>query len=461
LDLRRYSRVLTPLIAFSVLGIALALSGSSVGADGSSSQVGSGGNVFPLKVSESGRYLVDQRNVPFLMVGDSPQALIGNISVSDAETFIASRKAAGINTLWINLLCVQYTACRADGTTFDGIAPFTTTQDLSTPNEAYFARADAMISLAEKYGMLVFLDPIETGGWSQVIRDNGVSKDYAYGRYVGERYREFPNVIWFNGNDYQDWHDPELDAGVLAVARGIRSAQPNRLQTVQLNFDVSGSLDNRKWRNVIDLDAAYSYFPTYEQILKDYNRSNIPVFMAEAVYEFENIGSHEPGIPLTLRRQTYWSFLSGTTGQLYGNYYTWRFENGWKSHLDTPGSAQFGYAARLFATRAWHRLVPDQKHVVVTSGYGAFGSWDYATASATPNGTLAIAYMPTARTISVDMGKLAGTARAQWFDPTNGKYSDVSGSPFANAGTRSFTPPAKNSRGDSDWVLVLSASTRS
>ena len=150
LNLRRYSGVLTTLIAFAVLGTALASSGSSVGADLSSSQLDSSGYVFPLKVSESGRYLVDQRNVPFLMVGDSPQSLIGNISVSDAEKFIASRKAAGINTLWINLLCVQYTACRADGATFDGIAPFTTPQDLSTPNEAYFARADAMISLAEK-----------------------------------------------------------------------------------------------------------------------------------------------------------------------------------------------------------------------------------------------------------------------------------------------------------------------
>ena len=253
------------------------------------------------------------------------KSLIGNVSVSDAEKFIASRKAAGINTLWINLLCVQYTGCRSDGTTFDGIAPFTTPQDLSTPNEAYFARADAMISLAEKYGILVFLDPIETGGWLQVLRDNGVSKDYAYGRYVGERYRRFPNVIWFSGNDFQDWRDPALDAGVLAVARGIRSTEPSRLQTVELNFDSSGSLDDRRWRNLIDLDAAYTYSPTYAQVLNDYNRSNIPVFMVEAVYEFENIGTHEPGTPLTLRRQAYWSFLSGTTGQLYGNGYTWRF----------------------------------------------------------------------------------------------------------------------------------------
>src|SRR5262245_37322646 len=444
--MRRYSVVSTTLFACAVLAIALALVGSSIGADRSSAQAGrssaqaaSAAHVFPLKVSESGRYLVDQRNVPFLMVGDSPQALIGNISVSDAEKFIASRKAAGINTLWINLLCVEYTACRADGTTFDGIAPFTTPKDLSTPNEAYFARADAMISLAEKYGMLVFLDPIETGGWLQVIHDNGVAKDYAFGRYLGERYRKFENVIWFNGNDYQDWRDPDLDAGVLAVARGIRSAQPKRLQTVELNFDVSSSLDNRRWRNLIDLDAAYTYLPTYEKILQDYPRTNIPIFMVEAVYEFENIGTHEPGTPLTLRRQAYWSFLSGTTGQLYGNKYTWQFLSGWKSHLNTPGSVQFVYAARLFAKRPWYRLVPDLKHKVVTSGYGTSGTFDYVTAAATPSGTLAIAYLPTARPISVDMGQLAGTVRAQWFDPTNNKYSNVSGSPFANSGPRSFT----------------------
>ena len=54
---------------------------------------------------------------------------------------------------------------RADGTTYDGIAPFTTPGDLSTPNEAYFARADAWSRLAAKYGIDVFLDPIETAGW--------------------------------------------------------------------------------------------------------------------------------------------------------------------------------------------------------------------------------------------------------------------------------------------------------
>src|SRR5262245_49056012 len=34
---------------------------------------------YPLKASANNRYLVDQNDVPFLMVGDSPQALIGKL----------------------------------------------------------------------------------------------------------------------------------------------------------------------------------------------------------------------------------------------------------------------------------------------------------------------------------------------------------------------------------------------
>jgi hypothetical protein len=55
------------------------------------------------------------------------------------------------------------------------------------------------------------------------------------------------------------------------------------------------------------------------------------------------------------------------------------------------------------------------------------------------------------------MSKLAGLTTARWYDPTNGKYVKVSGSPFANSGNRQFTPPGGNSAGDGDWILVLEA----
>jgi hypothetical protein len=56
------------------------------------------------------------------------------------------------------------------------------------------------------------------------------------------------------------------------------------------------------------------------------------------------------------------------------------------------------------------------------------------------------------------MSKLASMATARWYDPTNGQYVDIDGSPFANMESKEFTPPGYNSSGDGDWVLVLEAS---
>ena len=47
-------------------------------------------------------------------------------------------------------------------------------------------------------------------------------------------------------------------------------------------------------------------------------------------------------------------------------------------------------------------------------------------------------YLPSVRSITVEMSKLAGPATARWYDPTNGSYSAVSGSPIANANRHQF-----------------------
>ena len=421
--------------------------------------------VYPLKVSSNRRYLVDQRNVPFLITGDSPQAMIGNLSVKDARAYIDNRKAAGFNSLLVDMLCEEYTGCRDDGTTFDGIKPFTTPGDLSTPNPSYFSRADAMIHLMTEAGMVVFLDPIETGGWLDVLRENSVAKAYAFGQFIGKRYKNVPNIIWWSGNDFQTWRSESDDSKVLAVAKGIQSVDRSHIQTVLLDYWESGSLDDSRWRSVVKLDAAYTYYSTYARVLKEYNRKTfMPVFMAEAGYEFEkNARFISYGDPRILRRQSYWSLLAGAAGQFYGNRYTWPFRDGWKSHVDTPGSVQMGYLVKLFAGRAWFRLVPDQAHKIVTAGYGTYttkssvGSSDYVTTAATRDGTLAMSYLPSGGTIAVNVARLAGRVRARWYDPANGAYSPVSGSPFPNSGSVSLTAPGTNADGDRDWVLVLTA----
>ena len=217
--------------------------------------------------------------------------------------------------------------------------------------------------------------------------------------------RSSPNIVWLSGNDFQTWKNKADDDVVTAVARGIRSEDKRHLQTVELNYFVSSSLDDARWRPIVNLNSVYTYSPTYAELLKQYFRpDHIPNILIEANYEMEN---HYTG-PQTLRRQEYWAMLSGAAGQFWGNKYTWQFTSGWQGHLATAGSRQLGYATSVFSRLPWYELVPDRDHTVVTSGYGAFSDEgdvnvnDFAAAARTPDGRFVVVYMPTGRTITVD-----------------------------------------------------------
>ncbi|MBS0560683.1 MAG: DUF4038 domain-containing protein [Proteobacteria bacterium] len=447
---------------------------------------------YPLRPGPTGRYLVDRNGTPFLMIGDAPQAAIAKLSPDEADAFMANRARYGVNTLWMSLLCNQAEDCRADAATADGIAPFLEPDDLATPNEAYFARADALVRRAGAYGMTVLLDPIETSGWLPVLRANGLDKAFAYGRYLGTRFAGTANIIWMSGNDFQTWTDPADDRLVQAVARGIRSVDREHLQTAELNYTSSGTLDDESWAPLIGLDAAYTYLPAFAQVMKEYGRPDFrPVFLVESNYEFEHLPFTDGGSPPNMRRQNYWAMLSGATGAVYGSGYDWRLRPGWKDHLDTQGIRELRLLKAFFSSRRWFDLVPDRDHATLTSGYGWLDAWKgglfvhsadwphwasrladsirrrtdlgsiaangYVAAARTPDGTLAVAYLPEARRVTVDMGRLARPARARWFDPTDGTYRDAAAGAVPNSGERTFRPPGKNAAGDEDWVLVLEA----
>lgn len=413
---------------------------------------------YPLKIGPTGRYLVDSRGKPFLLAGESPQAMMVNISEADAEAFFANRAAHGFNAAWINLICETYTGGRQDGSTIDGLKPFEAQDDFSRPVDAYFAHCDRIIRLAGKYHTVVFLDPAETGSFLAVMRKNGVEKCRNYGRYLGRRCAHFDNIVWMHGNDYFK-PTPEDDALVLAIAQGIRDFDRRHIHTGELDAGDNGNaIADPRWAAFVDLNAAYTYGPTYVPILRAYDEQDrAPTFLVESGYEFEHLAPADDGSPHQLRVEEYQAALSGSTGQLYGNGYTWPFKPGWKTKLDTPGAIQFGYLQRLLRPRRWWDLVPDEQHTLVTSGFGTFGTYDYVTAAASPNGSLALIYMPTARTITVDMSRFRAPVAATWYDPAAGRCSPAAAGRLANAGSRTFTPPGDyaDGAGSSDWVLVL------
>jgi hypothetical protein len=415
---------------------------------------------YPLKIGPTGRYLVDRAGRPFLIAGESPQAMMVNCSEDDAELFFKNRHSHGFNAAWINLICSTYTGGRPDASTFDRLHPFKTPGDFSQPNEDYFARCDRIIRIAAKYQTLVMLDPAETGSFLEVMQKNGVEKCRAYGRYLGKRYEKFDNILWFHGNDYAN-HTPENDKLATAIAAGIREFDDRHLHTIEIDWGgtYATSLDDERWAPLVGLSAAYTYKPVYLPILKDYNRKTdhrVPTFMVESSYEFEHLSGAQLGTPHQLRMQEYTANLSGATGQMYGNKFTWPFLPGWKSQLDTPGATQMKHVQALFEPRRWFELVPDQDHTLVTDGYGKFGEFDYVSAARTPDGRLAIVYIPDRRTISIDMSKLSRTIIARWYDPAAGKFSAADAPRLGKTG-RQFSTPGDNADGpgNQDWVLVL------
>ena len=418
-------------------------------------------STFPLKVSTNGRYLAGQDDKPFLMMGDCPQGGMVGLSVSDANYFFANRASYGINTVWINLLSGTTFGGRSDFSTYDGILPFTALNDYATPNPAYFSRVDAILDAAANNGIAVWLNPAETIDSLSVMLSNGINKCYDFGKYLGNRYKNFDNIVWAPGNDFQTWSDPSHTAVVHAVASGIKQTDSRHLHTVMLDGPISSSTDNGAWSDLLDFNSAYTYFPTYAEVVTDYDLSPTrPVIMCESCYEFENGADAE-----RLRREIYWTFLSGGRGYIYGNGYVWPITSSWKSHLNTTGIAQLAYCRDLLQSRAWHTLAPDQAHTLVTAGFGTYSSGgtmyssistnDYATAARNTDGTLALIYVPTARTITIAMTAFSGPVNGRWYDPTTGTYQAIIGSPFLNVGSLAFSTPGTHSDGASDWVLVL------
>src|SRR4029453_14012552 len=201
-----------------------------------------------------------------------------------------------------------------------------------------------------------------------------------------------------------------------------------------------------------------TYQATHRNVLDGYNvNPPRPVFIGETGYELESIPVFGTA-PRNLRAQEYWTLLSGATGHVYGHKCPWGLFNGWQNHLDSPGAIQMAYLMALFSPRRWYDLVPDQFHTFVTEGIGTYETQDYVTAAKTPDGTLAMAYVPSTRTLTVNMSAMAGATTARCYDPADGSFVAIPGSPFPASGSRDFTTPPDNNAdgpGNTDWVLVL------
>jgi hypothetical protein len=448
---------------------------------------------FPLAVRPGKRYLEDAAGKPFLIQGDAAWSLIAQLRRDDVELYLNDRRARGFNAILVELIEHRYST-NPPANAY-GQLPFLTSGNYSTPNEEYFAHADWVLHRAADKGFLVLLTPSYTGfgggasGWYQEMKANGPARLQEYGRYLGQRYRDFNNIIWVEGGDY---NPPDKNL-VRAIADGIRELAPQTLHTAHCAPDTS-AIEYWGGEHWLGLNSIYTYGAVFSAAVKEYARGEgwlwrllgheqrlwrffgrepppprMPFFLIESAYENEHDATSQ-----RLRTQAYHAVLSGAAGQVFGNNPIWHFDGPgpfpirvtWRDALGSRGAQSMTHLRNLLEGFSWWLLEPDMDNTFLTDGFGA--GYDRAVAARAADRSLAIVYLPTARPIKLDLEQLAGPrVAARWYDPADGVVSEVTGSPFPAAGSKSFEPKTGgdgfgdwvNADGFGDWVLVLEATS--
>ncbi len=402
------------------------------------------GGIFPLSMSDG--MLRTNAGDPFLIIGDSPWSLIVGPDTTGADKYLDNRKKMGVNSLIMNLVETYFNG----PLNAYGDQPFLTPGDFTTPNPAYFDHVDYVLGKALEKGFEVFLCPAYLGfddgkdheeGWYKAVIDNGPENMYMYGKYIGQRYKDYGNIVWVMGGDCAPGE--ALDE-IRAMVKGIEESAGSQIFSVHNGRFQSGITEYpiEKW---VDLNTTYADKSETANLLKeDYDR-RFPFFYIEGTYEFDN-SSEE-----SIRSQMYLPVLMGANGFFYGNASLFEFKTGWDDSqvLESQGSGDLHRFAELFNSSAWYHLRPDIDHTLLINGAGDLQGGNYAAAAITEDSSSAVIYVPDDRKLSIDLTRISGSrTHILWYDPSNGNKID--GSIVNDLPSLTLYPPAEN-----DWVLLL------
>jgi hypothetical protein len=117
--------------------------------------------------------------------------------------------------------------------------------------------------------------------------------------------------------------------------------------------------------------------------------------------------------------------------------------------MNNSGSVSMDYLQRLFRSRTWQLLIPDFDNHLITSGYGTWGKKDHVASAVTSDRITIIAYLPSNRTVTLNMTGINGDkAKCWWYNPSDGKATEIG--IFKTSGNHRFEPPSAG-----DWLLVI------
>ena len=401
-----------------------------------------------LVVSENHRYLQHENGTPFFWLGDTGWLLPERLNRDEAEFYLSECSKRAYNVVQIQ------TIDRVPSINFYGQSSMPDGFNFKDINKkgvyGYWNHLDFIIKAAEKKGIYIGMDCI----WGGLVGDGKMSvKDaQAYGKFLAERYKDAPNIIWFIGGDIRGDVKTEVWE---ALAISIKTVDKNHLMT----FHPRGRTSSATWFNDADWldfnmfqsghrrygqrkgDGDYTIAENTEEdnwlyVEKSHALKTMkPIIDGEPSYEDIPQGLHEEfevrWNDNDVRRYAYWSVFAGSFGHTYGHNSIMQFykpgvnasffpKKYWYDSLQDPGYNQMKYLKALMLAFPFFDRIPDQSIIAGQNGER------YDRAIATRGNDYLLVYNYSARPMQIYLSKISGAKKnCWWFNPKNGELQFI------------------------------------
>jgi hypothetical protein len=307
-----------------------------------------------------------------------------------------------------------------------------------------------------------------------------------YGKIIASRYSKSKNIIWILGGDrpavYNSKDGKKQDDRAIwrAMAKGIESiAGKDAFITYHPSggeYSTSQYIQDELW---LDMNAFQSGHGARESPAWEWTERDLALQPKRPTLDMEPCYEDHPVNPwdgkwtrqrgyftaYDVRARIYRGVFAGACGVTYGHHQIWQFLNkelnqpvnigdtiiGWRKAAEAPGANQMLFLKKLMLSRPYFNRVQDNSMILSPKGTTYL---DISIATRDQDKSYAMIYLPTNKTIKVNLKKISGSSKnIWWFDPRTGRSTFVKN---VKGNSKAFTPPSNGQ----DWVLVIDDATQ-
>lgn len=428
-----------------------------------------------LVVHKNGRFLSTKDGKPFFWLADTAWELFHRCNKEEAEMYLNKRASQGFNVVQAVALA------ELDGLNQPnpyGDRPLHN-NDPSTPNDAYFDHVDFIIKKAAELNIYIALlptwgDKLNTKSWGLGPEIFNPENALVFGKWIGNRYKDYQNIIWIIGGDRNPRENSQDVAVWNQMAEGIASAAGGYTNTL-MSFHPQPKEDggSSTWfheETWLDFNMHQTGHcanqGTYKHIAHDYALLPVkPVIDGEPLYEDHpncfNAKELGHSVPEDIRRIMYWNVFAGAFGQSYGCHDVWQMYKQdkepinqplrpWPEALDLPMANQARHLKSLMLSRPFFSRIPDQSIVIGKQEEDN----TYKSATRDTAGTYSMIYFPTGGKADLNLSSMSRKKlKVWWYDPRTGNSFEGG---IIKKSEKVLVEAPTSGKGH-DWILVLDA----